>query len=305
MDLLNKLAKAEAGVLARSFVAPVHPGARVQVRVERIVWSFQVVPAGFTGWAVLQPVDYGRAEVVGRPRLTQVRDYLELLRAVPVVLCEQRRGVWFGLAADPAVAGRGELLPVYLTRDGQPFDTVRARWDGRQLLFEGRDPRRNPSVAQRLRKALAEEQRPDSLARGGLLPGEREVYRRLYGPVAARQQGEAERENDRRLAGVGAELRAAVEHADGRLHSFVERDDHYRVTFDVDGATHTSTVRKGDHEVMLAGICLSDQDQKFDLTSLVGVIREGQQEDLWEDGDGLPEDVFRELPLEGSRRWRG
>ena len=300
LDLVNKLAQAERDVLARPFVAPVHPGARVQVRVERIVWSFQVVPAGFTGWAVLQPVDYGRAEVVDRPRLAQIHDYLELLPKVPVVLCEERKGVWFGAPADPQFARErnGELLPVLLTRDAQPFDTVRARWDGRQLLFEGRDPRRNPSIGQYLRGALAGHQAPAALQRGGLLPAERTVYQRLYGVAEAAAQ-------ERRRAGAAGELRSAVEHAGGRLHSFVEREDHYRVTFDVDGATHTSTVRKADQEVLLAGICLSGEDGKFDLASLVSVLREGQQSSPWALNDGeLPEEIYREVEPVHGRGWR-
>ena len=51
----------------------------------------------------------------------------------------------------------------------------------------------------------------------------------------------------------------------------------YTVTFTVDGQTHRSTVHKNDLTVLVAGICLSGEDRKFDLQSLVGVIREGSQ----------------------------
>jgi hypothetical protein len=45
------------------------------------------------------------------------------------------------------------------------------------------------------------------------------------------------------------------------------------------GDLHTSAIAKGDLTVVSSGICLSGEDRKFDLTSLVKVIE--KQEDAW------------------------
>ncbi len=44
--------------------------------------------------------------------------------------------------------------------------------------------------------------------------------------------------------------------------------------FRVGGRSYTSSVNKGDLTVQVAGICLNGEDSKFDLSSLVGVLRE-------------------------------
>jgi hypothetical protein len=59
------------------------------------------------------------------------------------------------------------------------------------------------------------------------------------------------------------------------LVEYLERADSFRVTFTVGGRSYTSSVNKDDLTVQVAGICLSGEDQKFDLSSLVGVLREG------------------------------
>jgi hypothetical protein len=58
------------------------------------------------------------------------------------------------------------------------------------------------------------------------------------------------------------------------LVEYLERADSFRVTFTVGTRRYSSSVHKDDFTVQVAGICLSGEDQKFDLSSLVGVLRE-------------------------------
>jgi hypothetical protein len=288
-SLLDRLIQAEEAFLRSTFVAPVTRNARVQVRVEGIAWQLTVLPTEQEGWAVLQPVNATHARVQRPAGLAQVREYLELFPAVSLVLCERRRGVWLALLAEEyssRYAATERPVPVFLPGDAQLFDTVRARWDGARFLFESRHPRRDPSVAAYLRQLLAEGCQTEALERRTLTTQERKAYAWQLWLVEQKLQDATE-----------ARLRAAVAHADGQFHAFVERGDAYSVTFTVDGSTHTAAIRKDDFSVLTAGICLSGEDQKFDLSSLVSVIREGRDGRIVhvDDEDGLPVETYREV----------
>ncbi len=296
-ELLRRMTQEEQSFLESTFVAPVLKGAGVQVRVAGIVWKFQVAPRDFEGWALLKPEDSHTARVVGAARLRQIREYLRLFPAVSLVLTEKRADGWWALAAEGSDTRfrLDGLVPVLLPGEVQVFDTVRARWDGSRFFVEGRNPRRSPSIAAYLRESLQEGRKPDDLRKASLTPQERLAYE---WQLLLREQEQRDSTEER--------LKAAVNHANGKFRGFVERKDVYAVTFTVDGETHTATVRKNDLSVMLAGICLSGEDEKFDLTSLVGVIREGQRGYLTRVGGdhGLPEEVYREIHPPGGRRRR-
>jgi len=73
-------------------------------------------------------------------------------------------------------------------------------------------------------------------------------------------------------------LRNDVEFAGGQFIRHEEKNDHYSVTYEVDGQQYTSYISKDPiHQVLTAGICLEGGDKDFDLKSLISVIREGQQ----------------------------
>jgi hypothetical protein len=97
---------------------------------------------------------------------------------------------------------------------------------------------------------------------------------------------------DARRDQVEIRLADALIHAGATLSSYIEREDAYTVTFNVDGRIHRSTVHRDDLTVLVAGICLSGEDRKFDLQSLVGVIREGRQRGRIVHTDGEDQDFY-------------
>ena len=77
------------------------------------------------------------------------------------------------------------------------------------------------------------------------------------------------------------QLRDALGHAGAEFVNYAEHRDGYRVTYNVGNARHTSSVAKNDLTVQTAGICLAGEDRKFDLASLVSVLREPDAQYAW------------------------
>lgn len=270
-NILNQIQRAETDFLQTEFMAPILPCGQVCVRIAGLVATLNVVGTPMTGWAILKPVSIREARVVAKPSLRQIRDYLGLFPAVRLLLLEKDETGWMALPAFQS-DHRWEIegvVPVQLASSVQPFQRILTRFDGSHFWFQEVDRRRNPTIAAYLREALAHELPPDELHKPTLTLEESQAYAALY-----RAKKQAKRNSFRHS------LVDAVAHAGAEFVSYLERDDVYTVTFNVDGKRHHAAVHKNDFSLLSAGICLSGEDQKFDLQSLVGVIREGAKKDL-------------------------
>jgi hypothetical protein len=270
-DLLNKLEAAEQKFLATEVLAPVLPGHRVIVRIAGIICHLRVDDQAFAGLAVLRPLSLDQARMIRPARLAEVAQYLQLFPAIQLIAVLHESYSWYGL---PAHRGDTRIqiaqpVPVLLAEENiQPFETIIARFDGQFFWYERRDGRRNPALAAYLRAALNDLVPPTALHKKRLSVEERAAYTWACKLLEAMRR-------DR----IAERLADALAHAGGRLISFIERRDAYTVTYQVDNTRHVSTVRKDDLTVLTAGICLSGRDRDFDLTSLVGVMREAASGD--------------------------
>ena len=281
-DILNRLEAAENDFLQQDVLAPVLPGRDVIVRIAGIICTLAVTGKRFTGWGVLRPQSLKAAALVRPATLAEVTAYLKLFPALRLIVVAREGRQWHALPASEG--GKGIQLsgaaPMLLAETGvQPFETVVARFDGHFFWYERRDNRRNPALAAYLRAALDAGTPTADLRKSGLSPEERAAYDWARNLVA-----EAER------AGITGRLAAALAHAGGRLIAFTERDDSYTVAYMVGDERAVSTVRKGDLSVLTAGICLSGQDARFDLTSMVSVMREAAGQPIPRYGDEIEED---------------
>jgi hypothetical protein len=300
-DALRRLAAAEDRFLASEFLAPVLHGGKVQVRISGVICTLSIRPADFEGWGVFRPVSHSDAELVRTAKLTERQRYLELFPLVRLILVDRRAEQWFALPAHRADARfhiEG-MIPVRLVEEAQLFEVIETRFEGAQFWYAGPEARWDPAMASYLRQELARLTTPEQLHRSGLTAEERAAYALNYWPrFEASEEAQRSREERR--------LREALKHAGAELKDYVERQDVYTVTYEVDGQRHVSAVGKQDLSVQVAGICLSGEDEKFDLQSLVGVIREAQGGvglvRVGAENRGMPEEQYWQVhPRRGDR----
>ena len=277
LALIGRLAADERAARGQEFLAPLLEDGRARLRVRGLIHELAVTGAA-PGWWICRVLDARRAEVAA-PALTWMRgDYLALWPALRLVLLEPLRGAaWLALPYNPADAAQrfglaGPLL-LQLVEGGQPFERVVGRVEGRTVWYEDPDRRADPATAEQLREALAAGKEEPGVP--GLGAGERAAYMLFAnGRAEARARSEAARTEGR--------LRHALEIGGARLIGYERLGDELRVIWEREGRRSVTVVRS-DLGVVSAGICLSGEDEHFDLSSIVGVIRDAPGYARWDE----------------------
>ena len=299
-SLLEQFAQEEEHFLDRQFLAPALRDGRVRVRIGGSVCQMRIEPRDFQGWAIFQPLSFTEAILVREASLAERRRYLELFPRVQLIVSVRRGDQWLcaaGSQGDSRLRLAG-LANVGLIEEVQAFDSIIARFDGDRFWFDELDMRCDPGAAAYLRSDLANQVAASDLRRPGLTAEQRAAYElNQWEAVRLAEQLERRRQERRRQALHRAEGRATerergafgesdavrnrlrdnLSHAGAELIDYLERSDSFRVSYLVDGQEFTSSVDKKDLTVQSAGICLDGTDRKFDLASLVGVLREGRR----------------------------
>ena len=293
-DLLDKLEGDERRFVGTEFLAPMVGRGPVLIRIANVVCRLRVavdLPRDFRGWAILQARSINEAAFIRSATLSEQSTYLRLFPPTRLILAAPADHSWLAL---PAQRGDARLriegaVPVQLTEDGlERFETIIARFDGHWFWYERRDASRDPALAAYLRSQLSAPEliKPQDLHKAHLSREEREAY-------AFARELRLQADQDR----IEGRLQAALDHAGATYRSHVECGDVFVITYEVNGRTHTSTIRRDDLSVETAGICLAGQDRRFDLTSLVGVLREAH-----DTGQIVP--VGDDGPLNEERYWQ-
>lgn len=271
--LLNQLAAQEEQLRSTQFLAPCVRGGLVRTKLAGMLYTFTPDPRNFEGWGIFEPVNEKAAAVVEEPSLPQVAEYLQRLKPLRLRLARAlERTTWLAYPVNEADMqqrwGTLKPVPVHLVTDGAPFEPVVARWDGCTWWFDDTDRRADPLVAEQLREQLKKVTPPEQVRFKGITPEMRTVYDLASQQAREFQALRQQRQDETRL-------RSALRLGGGELQEFRDRHDSWWVEWTTaNGERHTSAIAKNDLTVVSAGICLSGQDQDFDLQSLVGVVEQ-------------------------------
>ena len=273
LDIITKLGETENSLTKREFISPVYKNRCVITKIDKISYPF-TIPETKPGWYKFKPKDHKNAKVLGPCSYQDTESYLKFLQKVRMILVQRDGDVFYGVPFKTNQQGLDikVIYPIYLVLDdtAQEFDEVICRFDGANLWYQSVDINNDQAKVNYLRESLKALVLPKKIAYSGLRFEDKMAY-------AVRC------EIDKKLQEKTKEyrLKHAVEHAGGIFKSFTEKGDHFSVSYVVDGEKYTSVISKNDNlQVLTAGICLNSGDQKFDLTSLISVIREGQNRDL-------------------------
>jgi hypothetical protein len=268
LDLISKIGKQESSLTQRTFVSPNFNNDTVTTRVEGIVYSFSVPKK--EGWFKFQPINTKKARVVGPAEMDEIETYQKQLGKVRVVLVMKHQGLYMGIPdkANNFGLSFNNLMPVYLCGDyPSDFDRVITRYDGANLWYERIDSGNDPAKGDYLRECMAKVVMPKEIKFSGLTLEEKQAY--ILRLTFDKKFVEDQKKDT---------LKQDIEFAGGKFIGFVEKSDHFAITYTVEGQQFTTRVTKDPRRMVVsAGLCLNSNDHKFDLKSLVSVIREAQE----------------------------
>jgi hypothetical protein len=269
LSLIKKMGEKETALTELEFVSPIFNNRVVATRVDGVLYTFQV-PRSKPGWFKIKPNDTKYARIVGEADLMEIEQYLKYFDRLRLVVAMKKDRVYLAVPDKMNKFGLPpqELIPVFLTDDSvMDFDRILARYDGANFWFERVDTANDPIKSEYLRNNLERLLDTKSLKCPGLTFEERLAY-------TLRTTLDKSLVEDRKKK----TFQEDVEHAGGKLLRFSEKSDHYSVTYTVDGEQFTSHIAKdSEHRVIAAGICLAGNDRRFDLKSLITVVREAKR----------------------------
>lgn len=266
-NLLDKTRELEDKFLNSTFLAPVM--GEVAVKICGFINRLNVEPRNFEGWAVLKPKDFTLANVIAEPQPHQVYDYLKNFPSLRCILLKKIKGkTWLALPYNLSDSMQRFRIKkpvlVHLVERGDVFEHIRAVHDGASFWFESIDTGVSLEKTEKMREGITKQQ--DEIQLKDFTREEKMAYSFVLSTVKEDLVDREERKIKNALKRGGAEL-----------SSYSEAEGGYVVKWKFEGEEYTTVVRKEDLSVVSAGICLSNKDELFDLTSIVGVMDENRR----------------------------
>ncbi|MBR8827070.1 MAG: hypothetical protein DSM107014_04035 [Gomphosphaeria aponina SAG 52.96 = DSM 107014] len=133
--LINQLTSFDKLLNETEFLAPCVAGGLIEISVDDIVYQLTPQPPDFTGWGIFKPLNAKVAELVGKPTLSPITEYLNFLQPFNLQLAYPLQGkTW--LAYPINEAGNLQPVPVHLVTEGAANQQIIARYDTHNWWFE-------------------------------------------------------------------------------------------------------------------------------------------------------------------------
>lgn len=276
-DLLAKMAQKEREVRRQEFLAPyTEQSQSAIVKIDGVNYRFRVVGFQGSGFGIFLPIDPTCAKFVREAELDQMWEYLELLPKLHVILAYQTDLGWcaypFNVESTKARFGLDFEIIVRNASDVERFDVVTVRCDGRNFWYQEPFVGSDPIKSDALRAAFAlrsDSYKMQAVINGikGLTPEEYKTFDLAMASWRQFQRQSIEGRVKQILAEAGAEL-----------DNYVVRGKQIEITWQAHSGTYyKSRIDKETFDVVSAGICLNNEDDRFHLKDLPGVIKEGEQ----------------------------
>jgi len=277
-DLLAKTIAKERDLRSREFLAPyTEQSNSAIVKMDGVNYKFRIVGFRGSGFGVFRPIDPTCARFVSPGHFEQISDYLQLLPQIYVILvCETDLG-WCGYPHNVESAqkklGLDCEIIVRKVTDVERFEVVATRYDGRNFWYEEPFAGADPVKAQDLRECFAlrtESLRMERCRKNlkNITPEESRSFDIALSSWRLFQRQSTE-----------GQIREFLARSSADLDSYVIRGQQIELTWQSkSGRYYKSRVDKNTLDVVSAGICLNDEDRKFHLKDLPGVIREGEEQ---------------------------
>lgn len=268
LDLIKQIGEKEKNV--QEFISPIFFNEFVTTKIESIDYKFKITQK-IPGWYQVKPINTSTAQTIRKAELNEIDSYLKCLKKIRLILVMKKNNVYLSIPekSNNLNLDINQIIPILLFDDYVfDFDKIIGRFDGINFWFHQIDPSNDISKSTYLRDNLNKLTDPKNIKYPGLTIEEKIAY-------TLRLSIDKKNVIDKKKIS----LKYDVEYAGGQFINFIEKKDYFTVTFIVDGQKYTSNVSKNEHHsIITAGICLSGEDSKYDLKSLITVMREGQKD---------------------------
>ena len=255
-NLFEKLIQKEEKFYSDGFLCPAHNGLATVVN-DGVRFNLNCIPKDFSGYGIFKLIN-NQCVLQHEARNRQKDKYLNSFHTIIGIVCSLDQCL---------ILPEKEIVKVNFIENQEIFSTVILKYNGLDYYYYKELVNRSKH-SKYLRNCLSENIKLEKLDKKHLTLFEKHLYGILYNIKVNSLKNKIE-----------FKIENALNRNNALLNSFKKVDGNILVEYIVDGETHKTLISE-DLNVINAGICLDGYDENYDLTSLVNVIREGQNNNL-------------------------